>query len=227
MGKDRRTAPKKTLRDGGRQVVDDVRQVEDLSIFQGGPKPRRLFYFTQPGWCINWLNDRRFPQRWHVLSRLGEPTESFLETVRRYVAWHRLPLLFVGDLNPHNLFVFALLRYGNTEFKPRRRDAIPVRYFGIDDRWLQLCTVQLKRGEELITRALTDDNQETLRVVKEVLPDLRELVGPRCFELLDTGRSFPFGAATNPRFYKRGFHDRLIEHLDTAPARAPRALLSQ
>jgi hypothetical protein len=75
----------------------------------------------------------------------------------------------------------------------------------------------------LITRELTEDNQETLRVVKDVLSDLRELVGPSCFELLDTGWSFPFGAATNPYFYKRGFHDRLIEHLDTAPARAPRA----
>ena len=213
------------MSDGGRRVVNEPRQVEDLCIFQGGPKPRRLFYFTQPGWCVEWLNDRQFPQRWHVLSRYSDPTESFLETVRRYVAWQRLPLLFVGDLNPHNLFVFALLRYGNTGFKPRRQDAIPVRYLGVDDRWLQLCTDQLKRGRELITRELTEDNQETLRVVKDVLPDLRELVGPRCFELLDTGRSFPFGAATNPRFYKRGFHDRLIEHLDTAPSRAPRPLL--
>jgi hypothetical protein len=224
MGKDRRSAAKKPVSDGGRQVADDVRQFENLSIFQGGPKPRRLFYFTQPDWCTNWLNGRQFPQNWHVLSRYYEPTESFLETVRRYVAWHRLPLLFVGDLNPHNLFVFTLLRYGNTELKPRRRDAIPVRYLGIDDRWLQLCIDQLKRGEGLFTRQLTEHDRETLRVVKEVLPDLRKLVGPRCFELLDTGRSFPFGAATNPTLYKRGFHDRLIEHLDTAPAKAPRAL---
>jgi hypothetical protein len=181
-----------------------------------------LFYFTQPDWCVDWLNYRRFPLSWHVLSRYYEPTESFLETVRRYVAWQRLPLLFVGDLDPHNLFVFALLRFGNTEFKSRRRDAIPVRYLGIDDRWLQLCIDQLKRGEELFTMQLTEHDQETLRVVKEVLPDLRELVGPRCFELLATGRLFPFGAATNPSLHKRGFHERLIQHLDTAPARAPR-----
>ncbi|HLL54290.1 MAG TPA: hypothetical protein VK447_12120 [Myxococcaceae bacterium] len=224
MGKDRRPAPKKPLSDGRRRVADDVEQFESLKVFQGGPKPRRLFYFTQPDWCINWLNERRFPERWHVLSRLYEPTESFLETVRRYAAWSRLPLLFVGDLDPHNLFVFALLRYGNTEFKSRRRDAIPVRYLGIDDRWIQLCADQLKRGEELVTLRLKQHEEETLRVVKEVLPDLPELVGPRSYELLDTGRLFPFGAATNPLFYKRGFHDRLIEHLDTAPARVPRAL---
>jgi hypothetical protein len=224
MGEDRRPAPKKPLSGAGRQVVDDARQGESLSIFQGGPKPRRLFYFTQPGWCFEWINDRKFPQRWHVLSRLYEPAESFLETVRRYVAWHRLPLLFVGDLDPHNLFVFALLRYGNTEFKFRRRDAIPVRYLGIDDRWVQLCEEQLKRGEAVITMRQNKHEEATLRVVKEVLPDLRDLVGPRSFELLEMGRLFPFGAATNPTFYKRGFHDRLIAHLDTAPTRAPRAL---
>ncbi len=224
MGKDRRPAAKEPLSEGRRRTVDDVLQVESLKIFQGGPTPRRLFYFTQFGWCVEWLNYRRFPQRWHVLSRLGEPTESFLETVRRYVAWQRLPLLFVGDLDPHNLLVFALLHYGNTEFKSRRRDAIPVRYFGINDRWLQLCTDQLKRGEELFTMRLSEQEEETLRLVKEVLPDLRELVGSRCFELLGTGRLFPFGAATNPTLYRRGFHDRLIEHLDTAPARTPRAL---
>jgi len=224
MGKDRRSAAKKSLSDGVRQVVEYPPQVESLKVFQGGPKPRRLFYFTQFGWCVEWLNYRQFPQRWHVLSRLGAPTESFLETVRRYVAWHRLPLLFVGDLDPGNLFAFAVLRFGNTEFKSRRRDAIPVRYLGIDDRWAQLCEHQLKRGEAVITMQQKKHEEELLRVVKEVLPDLRDLVGPRCFELLNMGRLFPFGAATNPTFYKRGFHDHLIAHLDTAPARAPRAL---
>jgi hypothetical protein len=64
VGKDRRTAAEKAVSDARRPVVNKPRQVESLKVFQGGPRPRRLFFFTQPGWCVNWLNDRQFPQRW-------------------------------------------------------------------------------------------------------------------------------------------------------------------
>src|SRR5690349_20667314 len=57
-----------------------------LEIFHGSDEaPKHLFFFTRGSLCLNWKLEQRFPRNWHVLSRVGIPTESFLRTIRCYV----------------------------------------------------------------------------------------------------------------------------------------------
>jgi hypothetical protein len=194
-------------------------QEEELEIYLGGARPRRLFYFTQHDWCINWFLENRFPKNWHVLSRYSIPTESYLATIRRYCSDTGLPIHFIGDLDPRTLAVFAALRYGDPYFQRSAGRAIPVRYMGVDDRWYELCEQHLVPGEEITLLKLDSDEQELWPLVKEALPDVRELVGQRCFEILESGRTLTFFVALGPSTFSEGFHDLILRHLSRAPGR--------
>lgn len=196
-----------------------------LEIFHGSDEaPKHLFFFTRAGLCLNWKLEQRFPRSWHVLSRLGMPTESFLRTVRCYVADVELPLLFIGALNPIDLTIFAILRYGNPQFAERPETAIRVKYIGLDDRWLRLCRalIRPKFATGTIIRPMRPPEREHFALVREMVPDLETLVGPECFELLTSGHVFRFEAASNPGLYDDSFPGRLLTHLRRAAARASR-----
>lgn len=182
-----------------------------LQIFHGSDtRPTRLFFFTREDRLLGWKLQGAFPKNWHALVRVGIPAESILTTTRSYVHDTCLPLLFVGALKPLDLTVFAMLR-----------SAIPVRYLGIDDRWLRLCRESLKPKFSIdrLTPLMRPLEREHFALVREMLPDLETLVGSRCFELLSSGRVFPFEAASNPGFYKDSFPKRLLAHLNRARAR--------
>src|SRR5262249_26105692 len=94
--------------------------------------------------------------------------------------------------------------------------AVPVRYLGIDDRWLRLCRQNLHptaRGLDSITIQMVTAEQEHFRVVKRILPDLDRLIGSECLALLESGRKLELEGAVHPALNRRRFVSALSKLL--------------
>jgi hypothetical protein len=193
-----------------------------LEIYQGGGKPGRLFYFTEEFTFRRWIWYDHSPRDWHVLAKYGLPPPSYLATIRQYVTHLGLPLRFVGSLRPKDLCVFAALRAGGPDMVFNPRTAVPVEYLGLDDRWLKLCEKNAKPKvpvDQLVYR-MGRLEEEHLDFIIDLLPDLEELIGPRCFDMLMKGWGFPLAAACNPAFYGKAFPNLLRRHLHRARPRS-------
>jgi hypothetical protein len=180
-----------------------------LHVYASEGKPRRLLYCTKEALCQRWVMDEVFPAGWVALSRYGLPTPEYLDEIGLHRARHRLPLLFVGDLDPLDLTTFALLR--GSHAKP------PVVYAGIDDRWLALCERNAVRKHALEEALLTMGTleREHLSIARDLLPDLEDLIGPRCLALLESGKKLELEGACNTGSYGAGFPALLVRHLRT------------
>src|SRR5689334_1578343 len=120
-----------------------------MKLWFGADKPTRLFFFTKPAF-INIIGRRfLFPKNWLVIERHSIPTPESLTALHCLVEGFRLPLVFVGDLRPLDLTVFALLRMGSTDFSAKGAKPLPITYAGIDDRWLALSDTFRRRGTTL------------------------------------------------------------------------------
>jgi len=186
-----------------------------LQIYFGGGTPKRLYYFTKDERCLDWKVEKCFPKGMRAITRYGVPTDEIIDTIRKLVADTGLDLWFVGDLDPHDLTVFAVLRNGNAYLEGKPRDALPVRYLGIDDRWIGICEKYLENGQpiESMTMPMRLLERELYELVREMLPDLPQLVGPRAFALLEAGMTLDFIGATNPAFYDEPFWDVITAHI--------------
>ena len=219
MEQHQRLPPSKSLKQFEAALRDCGRfpkQHQPLTIYEGAGKPRRLLYFTHDDWCINWMEEGRFPVGWRALTRFGALPESYLSTVYHYAQALGLPVYFVGDLNPAGLATYATLRHARIRVGRAVR-RIDVRYLGVDDRWRHLCVSHLKRGESLPDDIpVSPEDMLLLEALRGVLPDLESLIGPQCHARLSSGYAFAFHPAVNPSYYTRPFHDRLIAHLSRA-----------
>lgn len=184
-----------------------------LEIYHGEGYPRRLFLFTNDYLCREWLL-HGYRRNWSAFVRYGLTPPSYLATIQLQAEALRLPLHFVGDLDPHDLTVFAALRCGDPYFR-RTRGSLQVKYLGVDDWWLDHCMRHLGSvaSWEMLTPPMGQLEREHFELACELLPDMKQLIGPRCFELLSSGRTFPLPAASNPEFYDAEFLKKLEEHL--------------
>jgi hypothetical protein len=90
------------------------------------------------------------------------------------------PLHFLGDCDPFDLLVFAWIR--------RLR---PILFLGTADRIVSALGVEMTDRN---TIPLADDEQRAMSLVREMVPDYEELVGPRCSELLGGNRKIEMEA---------------------------------
>jgi hypothetical protein len=188
-----------------------------LQVYRGGSRPTRLLYFTKDFLCTHWMLRGEFPKHWIALVRYGLPTRSYLEEVRRRSEELSLPIFFVGDLDPLDLTVYLMLRRGDVMLSSRSRPALPVHYFGVSDRWLEMRPSSKRelRGSLGMERF----EREHLDFLLGVLPNLRELVGDRCFELLTAGFKLELEGACNASVAGKQFPSRLLAYLDRRPPR--------
>jgi hypothetical protein len=188
-----------------------------MQVYLGGGRPRRLLYFTKDFLCNHWMLRGQFPKHWIALVRYGVPTPSYLEEVRRRAEELSLPIFFVGDLDPLDLTVYLTLRHGNADLNPKSFHDIPVHYSGVSDRWLEMRPFPNReiRGSLGMERL----ECEHLNFLLSVRPDLRELVGARCFELLRAGFKLELEGACNASVAGNRFPSKLLAYLDGGPAR--------
>lgn len=112
-------------------------------------------------------------------------------TLQSHAASLRAPLAFFGDLDPQALHAFAALRAGGRRaLLGGRTRALPVTWLGLDSRWLDWSCGALGMTEAprawMIQMNWLDE--EYWRLVKRLVPDVRQLVGRRAYNLLESGQ---------------------------------------
>jgi hypothetical protein len=115
---------------------------------------------------------------------------------------HGVSLAFVGDLDPQSLHAFAALRAGGRKALLRGgRPRVPLRWAGLDSRWLDWISRAQPSGEvpSWLTIRLRWLDQEYWELVKRLVPDVRALIGKRAYELLDGGAKIEVEAPQNLR----------------------------
>jgi len=102
----------------------------------------------------------------------------------------KAPLAFFGDLDPQALHFFAAIRAGGRDALLRSRVAhVPIRWVGLDGRWLDLMCRHLEITEipSAWTIKMNWLDMEYWQLVKRMVPDVRTLLGARGFALLEGG----------------------------------------
>jgi hypothetical protein len=99
-------------------------------------------------------------------------------------------LAYFGDLDPQALHSFAALRAGGRKALLRgAAKTLPITWMGLDSRWLDwVCRgFGVKDVPLSMTIRMRWLDQEYWHLVKRLLPDVRHLIGPRAYKMLDGG----------------------------------------
>lgn len=140
-----------------------------------------IVYATKPRTAVALLEICGSPQLFSIIGRSGLPYDADL-TFLRSLGESR-PLLFVGDLDPPDLLIFAWLRAQLTSNQ--------ITHLGISDRFLAEVGVELP---ESFTLSCSPGERAALPMVKTTLPDWRVLLGDYCVQLLENGRKIELEA---------------------------------
>lgn len=206
----------------------DASTYHSLEIFAPEESPQALLFFTKPFLCKLWWNMGAYPETLFAMVRSGVPTVPGWRLIRDTARRVRLPLCYIGDLDPFDLTIFLALRSGDPDIRNPVREALPIHYLGVDDAWLKLCQRQLlpKMNGYVPYFKMSALELEHRDVLLKMAPWVLDLVGPKCAEMVRSGLKFELEGAANPSFYKEGFSLLLRNHLlrraRTTQARAQR-----
>ncbi|MHB1846508.1 MAG: hypothetical protein ACYCWW_16930 [Deltaproteobacteria bacterium] len=154
-----------------------------------------------------------------TLVRYGLPTTMAIEMLSSTLKKWCLHAEFVGDLDPLDLTIFASYYCGDSNLTQPQKAALPMRYLGIDDQWLEICEQNLRAayrpaGISAISFEMSPAERRHFEIVEELLGgQLEKWVGPRCVSLLRSGQKVELEGASNPAFYRKGFRVKLLMHL--------------
>lgn len=110
-----------------------------------------------------------------LVARAGLPQEVDVAWVRDLIRGRRA--VFLGDADPVDLLVFAWWR--------AQLPDISIAYVGINDSYLDISKVSLSESH---TIPMSDSEVRAMQLCSEALPDLAQVVGQRCANLLSQGR---------------------------------------
>lgn len=179
--------------------------------------PQALLFFTKSFLFRYWQEQWPLPEHLFILVRYGLPTVEQWKLIRDLAARVRLPICFVGDLDPLDLTVFVALRSGDSELRHPSRRALRISYCGIDDRWLTLAerhlSAEWKRHRSFPIIRMAPIELEHRDVILNLAPWLLDEIGPRSAELLRSGVKLELEGASNPAFYDKRFPRVLLKHL--------------
>jgi len=193
----------------------------ETTLCFGARPPRHFMYFAKQAFFSRMQQENLMPKDWLVAIRPWFPNREPLQAVRALSRSFKLPVVFVGDLRPMELTWFAALRMGTADFSQRNRIPLQVRYGGIDDRWLEIADeFRLPHATE---RQWPMDSFECEHydVLKKLMPDLEQLVGERCYALLEARQVFMMEMSWAGGEYREGYFARLVEHLAARGASLP------
>lgn len=168
---------------------------------QTGPqKPKRLLYVAKGAFAQNWSNATELPDDLAMFWQWGFPSRVSCDLLIRYAREVGRPIYFISDLDP----------LGMTRFADLRSRGVPVRYLGIDDRWLRLCRQYVRpfgtlKGLDSISLPMDDTEREHFAVVTRLVPNVERLIGPECFAFLQSGRKLELEGAGIPRHFRKPF----------------------
>jgi len=142
------------------------------------------------------------------------PSEWACRALYDHARLLKVPLVFVGDLDPQALHLFASLRAGGRDALLKGRvGRVPIKWVGLDARWLDLMCkhLGLKDVPPQWTIQLSWLDREYWHLVKRMLPDARKLLGAKGFALLESGAKLEADAFLSGM--RRPFLDELQRRL--------------
>lgn len=169
------------------EFVRHVRTVPYLVIGSTASDSPVLFT-TKPAAVLGAIGGAQIPSELAVVGGCGLPTAADIRWIARFI---RTNVLFLGDLDPPDLLIFAWLREQLRRKQPK--------FVGISDPFLHALGVQLSRSP---TIPFTPSERESVPLLDSVLPDLPRLVGSACARCLRDGLKLEMegvlGAVTKP-----------------------------
>lgn len=145
------------------------------SIVPSHGASRSLIYCTKAHVLTAIFADCPIPEDLATVARTGLPYESDVEWLLSLAAPRGL--LFLGDLDPPDLLVFAWLR---EHLRP-----LPVEHLGIGDAMFDLLGI---RPDDLPTIPLAASERAALPLLATIAPDLFAGAGERSRSLFQSGR---------------------------------------
>ncbi|GEM_PF-2409708 len=155
-------------------------------------RPRALVLTTKRSW-IDWAGGD-LPNDLLVLQHYGLPVPQQIRFIRGLCQDAGTTAIFVGDLDPLDLLIYAAWRLGPSRLQGRGGDGVSIEYGGIRDTWRT-------RGNRRLQIEMHPFERELWPFVRQLLPNVEALIGPRCFALLEAGRKIELEGATNPRIH--------------------------
>jgi hypothetical protein len=144
----------------------------------------RIVFTTKQFPVASAIRDCAECARLGMIARYGLPSDADADWIRHVTADHML--LFLGDLDPVDLLVFAWLR--------AQLDTKHVVHLGISDSFLAELRVDLS---DTFVIDCSQSERESLPLLLDVFPDFRETVGRECADLLDKGRKIELEAVVS------------------------------
>ena len=122
------------------------------------------------------------------------PSREAVDVIVDYARDARVPVAFLGDLDPVALHAFAALRAGGREaFLRGARQRLDVAWLGVDSTWLAWLD-RLTGDVRSFTTKMHETDRAYWEVVQTLMPDVRALLGRRASELLDGGATIQMDA---------------------------------
>lgn len=159
--------------DGDGEFLSGIRGLP-YSVIGSPGAAGRIVFTTKPQVVAAVMQERDAPAGIGMVGRYGLPNKADLGWIRKVIG-HQ-PLLFLGDMDPVDLMVFAWLR---ASLRPK-----DVTYLGINDAFLKALEFSSIKS---LSSPCAPSERKALTLLDEVLPDLRETAGEKCVELLERG----------------------------------------
>jgi len=191
-----------------------------LCVWPARRKTRRVVFVSKETVCHRWLEQRVVPPDWTMLSRIGVPDEPQMAFMAALHQKLRVPWHYIGDLDPLDLTGFLVTRALTIDFVGRRH-ALPVTWLGFNDAWLAICRRWREPKETIPSFQMNPLEPEHWSVLREVAPELPDMLGPECTRLLDGGETRDLLSVSGGSRYKPNFDAQLMKHL-AATARTTR-----
>lgn len=203
----------KRLDEASEPIADEF--WSSLRVYAPDKPPKAVLLFTRSYLCDLWLKQDEYPNDVLTLIRYGIPTRAYWKLIRDITAQTRLPICFIGDLDPQDLTAFVGLRCGDPDLTKPNRRALPVEFLGIEDTWLELCDQYLlpKWQPGGLFWKMPKLELEHRDVILRIAPWLLDLVGPRCAEALRSGLKLELEGASNPAFFGKSFTKKVLRHI--------------
>jgi hypothetical protein len=134
-----------------------------------------IVFTTKPSVVLAAIDQEEVADGPGVIGRYGLPSRTDLDWIDRIIGARAL--LFLGDMDPVDLMVFAWLR---SSLHPKQ-----VTFAGINDALLEAARLSATTP---LSIPLAASEQQSLTLLRSVLPDLGDTVGRDCARLLEQGR---------------------------------------
>jgi len=171
--------------DGDGEFVSGVRAFP-YSVIGSSGSAGCVIFTTKPTVVSAVLHDYEAATSPGMVGRYGLPDDADLLWIRKVIG--RRSLLFLGDMDPVDLLVFAWLC---ASLRPKR-----IAHLGVNDAFLRALKVGSTKS---LSTPCVPSERESLTLLKKVLPDLRHTVGPKCARMLERGEKLELEAILSNR----------------------------